>query len=569
MKHSKKQLTFILPSICILAAGMYFFTTVFNIPIQNGSRGPASAEDENLICEDLFDAACENYSSDFPESMANEVEKNNSKINEIQTQAISAMGFQSYDEALVDRLRKSGITSAEIVPGAGISIAPLPGVGPGSDCSNATLTSSNSEEHQKLINTYLQRNPIELAGYIRERCKPDTFLSSNVDCGDVSAVRRQVSDILRLEGEARNVEAANFFNQYKSMLAPAGDTDSRSNTCSFASHLQSKSIERVQNDLNVEINTSQTFVTGVMDHYYSPRNVDRAQRTFSSINNDFKELMREIAPNSQGLNSLESTVSNTEFVIPRRPVESDYFVNSNGVKVLKENFKEIIPANNMIGSVYSNFSNFFDPRSSFFQGYNGIYRGNLVIDSSGGLVNSGPTIFLYPSYLSIMDANLETSYSVLSHEVGHSISPLNANHQGYGGLLSKFQPLFDCYSEGESIAMTEAQKNEVIADYISSELMNKRLSRIPNRRKRRELLLKSVQNLCNYELEHEMHGLLGSDAYPDNFHRCSGIYGANANLRETIGCEGRSTRYKNCSLEIGNSSNNDMPAQVISEGAIQ
>lgn len=109
---------------------------------------------------------------------------------------------------------------------------------------------------------------------------------------------------------------------------------------------------------------------------------------------------------------------------------------------------------------------FSDPYLTYFNDSNALYLPIYI----WGKAKTDEHIEITPARLLLMDKNPYAVLSSVSHEIGHKIGPELSKLSGYD-LTSNFQQLIDCYTTRESINLKHNQRDEAIADYISSEVL--------------------------------------------------------------------------------------------------
>jgi hypothetical protein len=187
---------------------------------------------------------------------------------------------------------------------------------------------------------------------------------------------------------------------------------------------------------------------------------------------------------------------------------------------------------------------FSDPDMSYFTTMNA----NYVPVLSMGRYNQKERVAMMPVFIQNMKDNPFVFQSVLAHEAGHKIGPLVSRINGYD-LAPEYKDLLVCYKDNKSIKLEENQADETIADYISSEVMARQISKLPKEQKL-PAFMSSMEAFCQFDAKMtNMNTAMCKEAHPENSLRISGIYGANPNMRKAIGCEGDSPNFKSCGLK--------------------
>jgi hypothetical protein len=97
--------------------------------------------------------------------------------------------------------------------------------------------------------------------------------------------------------------------------------------------------------------------------------------------------------------------------------------------------------------------------------------------------------------------------------------------------------------------MREDQAEEVLADYIAAEVIAKELAHLPADQRRSNLRALLRQYCASEEDIQRLHSVTYNDSHPDFMLRIDGIFGANSNLRQVVGCPDESPSYKTCSMK--------------------
>ncbi len=542
----KSNAIFIFTSFLIASSiGVNLVSCTKKNPSKAGSRFLASTPSENLICDDLFTAACVNPDGTLKDLTEELRAETNEMIEVAQNKALKAMGFDSLEDAYLDRIQKAG--GFEVGPqesGANFNL----GLGVAS-CDESPISGNSQSRHTNLIIDYYSDNLSEYILHVAENCSAaeDSILSSESKsiCANQLRLRTEVSNIMRLPANQRKEKARNFVND-NNVILDSSAPDSANNICYHAEYIQNLRLDEIDSKLRLEIQTSRPFVEHVIDHFYSPENIKQANEHFTNSRRHLQNIYNEINPNSPNEKTFQTSMSNLRLKILEKPSATDYTRNANGTFVLKENSTYIEGDHETYQSVFS------DPRLSYFRDNNAAYFSPAEISALGTEYKDLGHISMRPTLWAQLQSNPTLFYSILAHENGHKFSPNISSYEGFGDITEKFDDLFTCFSQSESIAMTEEMKTEVIADYMAAEILARKLAEEPDLNRRRELLIQSQSNLCVTESELLSVGYFArpNDGYPPNNHRCSGIFGANQNIRNLIGCKGDSPNYKSCGLDL-------------------
>ncbi len=215
------------------------------------------------------------------------------------------------------------------------------------------------------------------------------------------------------------------------------------------------------------------------------------------------------------------------------------------------NYDEIYSAKGVVDNDEGLLGNvLFSPRLSFFRDLNAYFMpkislGNTEVDSY---------INLMPATIALHKGNLFTMMTTLAHELGHRIDPKNLSL--YGDDPEKaFDKFFECLKKRNGINVQRYQRGEVIADYISAEIMSKFIKEnISGALLQKAAIMSCMQDFCMFDEsainDNSVDYLVSfTSTHPNNLARVNGIFGANKNVRELLGCkEASSAEYVSCDL---------------------
>lgn len=432
--------------------------------------------------------------------------------------------------------------------------------------------------------------PDFISNYIGDKCKrlkndPDHYKpEENPEaakvCGNIEQLRREAVRIFRLEGTPEyQVESEKFIRENlipdlsyhsppsastttnpppeKSEVDKARDQIQKTlnrtySYCYSYSEAIKKSAKKVAEDFMKEINTSKTTVESVIGAFYTDENKKKANEMFVTAKTDIQDMITKFVKDPQKRTEIMNGYDSLNLLWMENPPDSSYKKGPRGNLVLDD--QKAVP------SYVRQFSDdplnvFADPTLSHFTTMNA----NYVPVLSMGRYNQKERVAMMPVFIQNMKDNPYVFQTVLAHEAGHKIGPLVSRINGYD-LTPEYKELLACYKDNKSIKLEENQADETIADYISSEVMARQISKLP-KEQRQSALMSSMEAFCQFDVTMtHMHTVMCKGAHPENSLRISGVYGANPNMRKAIGCEGDSPNFKSCGLkdiklpEISNSS---------------
>ncbi len=152
-----------------------------------------------------------------------------------------------------------------------------------------------------------------------------------------------------------------------------------------------------------------------------------------------------------------------------------------------------------------------------------------------------------PAFLWMLDNNSDGVLGVLAHEVGHQIGPEMSVINGHdlrGIHLSTLQ----CLSQPDSIYMQKNQADESIADMIAAEVLAQIANRTDTLEEKINLIQSGVQSYCVMDMleQREFGSRTRGNVHPNPLLRVGGLFGGNASIRNTLGCNNESKSYKTC-----------------------
>jgi hypothetical protein len=187
---------------------------------------------------------------------------------------------------------------------------------------------------------------------------------------------------------------------------------------------------------------------------------------------------------------------------------------------------------------------FSGPSLSFFTQLNAFYTPQVQF----GKMKMEEQVNMMPAFVYNLDKNPYAFLSVVAHEAGHKIGPMVSKINGYD-LEPEYRELLNCYKDNKSIKLEEHQKDETIADYISSEVLARQIQKLPAE-KRKQALMSSMEDFCIFDdYGNHNHSISCKGSHPENSLRVGGVYGANPSIRKIMGCEKDSPKFKSCGLK--------------------
>jgi hypothetical protein len=280
-----------------------------------------------------------------------------------------------------------------------------------------------------------------------------------------------------------------------------------------------------------ESSRDRVTIETLIDSVYTPDRRARVQQMFNQARQSVADFAQLNVSDQTRRNTIVSGLDEMELGWLEKPT-SEMYINNRGRQIL--NIDDPVVANTPGSEIWSN------PGLSFFTETNAFY----APVRSFGRSRNAETVTLHPTMLELLDENPDAIRFVIGHEVGHRLGPRISELNGYG-MSGEYAALLDCYRNSGSIRMRENQKDEVIADYIGAEVVAQQVAALPAA-DRRNALMRSVEFFCMTD-SNDGHGSVNCrNSHPEQILRVSGIFGANPSIRNLLGCNGESSRYKTC-----------------------
>jgi hypothetical protein len=562
-----------------------------------------------LACEDLFGVACLNPdgTSKFKNGSQILKAKITHALDEARDKSAKVLGFESFDDGLKKKLKEAGLGTAlpmdeeswmglkqegkskhsygfgpklfSVAKDCEEQIKPL------QDSSYVSLTDipklrefkSNTEKFFTTFNEKkIAMNSLDIPNFIDDitgQCKdfetsnnqtPELNPEATKICKDKALLKEEAVRLFRLEGtpeykkEAELFVRAHFIPPLRSkppsfISAPEGSTpeliERYEMIKSISSELGSvysycygigmtseKAGTRIFEDFANSVNRSKPTVDGIIDSLYGDDKKKRATEILRSAKADIVEIVGQFVKDEKKKKAIVEGYGSLDLLWMTKPKDTFYKKNAQGVMELDLSQGDGNPFNEASLAVFA------DPSLSYFTQVNADYLPTMTI----GAVTSPERVNMLPSFLVTLENSPYDFLTVVAHEAGHKIGPAISKLNGYD-LGSEYADLLNCYKDKKSIRLQNGQEDETLADYISSEVLARQISRMPVEQ-RSGAVLTAMKDFCLFDEEEE-----GSSSFkathPSNRLRVGGIYGGNPHLRKILGCEADSSKFKTCGIE--------------------
>ena len=554
---------------------------------------PAQAK----ACEDLFGAACtkKDGTSKYSGVIGKSTEQLKQVIDQSRRKALHEMGFKSLEEAIQIRLKENGI---EWVGDSNTKLDDWVGMDPRelyqsiqqchhslkglresgfSKLSDVKKLKSLIQKHKNTYAVYQNKNIFYYAKDIPNFIKivggacnffnqqPSAYSSENRVkmarfCKKIVATRRKAVDLFRREGLAgHQIESEKFVrahlppslavsglgrkNPYKKDRSILGRlkaqvfemNESLGILCQSHSYLVQNTAQRVIDQVMLDTTKSKVMVEEVIQNFYTKKRKALAVQMYDGVRSDVKDLVRNFVKDPKKQEVILQGYNSLDLFWMQKPHNRNY-TKINSVFVIDE--KKMSPQDTILWA-------FGDPSLSFFTERNAFYVPSKV-NFAGKRTKE--QIKIMPSFIYLMEQNPYSFLATLAHEAGHKIGPQISKSSGYD-ISQEYELLLSCYRDKESINLLDKQKDEAVADYISSEVLARQIQKLP-KNKRRQAVLSAVGDLCAFDGQGvEEHLFQCKGSHPEYSLRVSGIYGANPSIRKVMGCKGDSSKFKTCGMK--------------------
>lgn len=437
-----------------------------------------------------------------------------------------------------------------------------------------------NSHNAKLISIYANDIPNFVTESIGQKCqqikdKPLTFVVDNnreifKACENFEQIRREAAQLYRIEGTPQYKEKASDFIKKNLLpepkpffkgLSQTSDEDSSDkreleklqekiqslmvqirSICSPYSRLVRRSAQKSVEDFMIEINISKTTVDSLIGEFYTEANKSKISQMLEDTKSEAQNIVSQFVKDDDKRKAIVAEYNSLGHLWLVQPPPNSYKKGVRGNLILDEEKAVPEPVRKEMDDVYGFFS---DPILAHFS----IFNANFIPSLNPGIVKKKLRVSLMPVILQqLMNENPQTTKAMLAHEVAHKIGPRFSQLQGYS-LDLEYVKLLDCYKNNNSIKLEPKQADEVIADYIASEIITRNMAALPLK-DRKQALKFTMEFFCLADvMEVHSHSVVCDGNHPENSLRVSGIFGANPNLRKVIGCNEESSLYKSCGLE--------------------
>jgi hypothetical protein len=523
-------------------------------------------------CTDLYAAAClgPNGKSKFAKLPADTDARALNLIRQGRDKAAVALGYKSFDEGLVARLKRAGVEVKSPPPKAAWNALKKENSASDDDSDDDTgadhlypvvdacrkqATGVPKKFNDTLVRLYVSDISFFLDDDIASTCKtikdnPKKYTSranpqAYAACANQDAIQQEVVDLYRIEGTPEYDKRAEQFLRANLIPPPtkAGDTlkDRNLAYCSDLRLVVADAANVASQAFLNEVDHSQPFVETMIGSAYSPEKKSAVDRIFNTSKDVLKKMVGSFVPepdlNRQILTDYQGLALDWMTI----PEAGAYTKGDDGLAVLNH---PGLPLNNEAAEASERYSIFSDEKLTHFRSRNAEYS----VATGVGRLQFSEHVEILPALFADVAENPYAVMAVIAHEAGHKMGPRLGAINGYD-FQERQKKLLACFASPKSIGMWNTQKDEVFADYVSAEVLAREIGRLPPE-SRKSAVLGSMTDYCGFAQDvAELHSLDSADGHPDATLRVAGIFGANPSLRKALGCSGESTKFRSCGLD--------------------
>ncbi len=311
-------------------------------------------------------------------------------------------------------------------------------------------------------------------------------------------------------------------------------------TCADPNTATNAAAAKIFGDYAAKIARAKPTIESLQTSIYSEARRQKVQTLISETRADLDDIISQIVPDASKRAKIQSGYDSLKLEWMEAPRASVYSKDASGQLSLdSEKYQRAAqesgqPSNIDVDQLTA------DPTLSGFKTSNAFYNP----DRKGPAIHYAESIEIGPGFLPYAESNPDALRALIGHELGHRIGAQRGLSNGFD-LKNEYAALLACYADTKSIRMQPSERDETISDYLASEMLARRLSRLP-RQERRSTVVRAMAPLCddsNFEVSEGPRSI-----HPRSEFRIAGVFGASPNLRSALGCEGAPKDFKVCGL---------------------
>ena len=529
-------------------------------------------------CDDLFTAACLDSSGQSKKSIDNKALKSNlyKIIEEGREKTARAMGFANVNEALLEQLKKDGISlKSKISPELFDILKLKPYSEDGVDELGRQLSpdvescyqeaerkpAPSLEQLKKQIQakaiTFRARDlPGFLTGYFGSHCielrdnPSDISPRDNPEiakrCAEFPQIKRNAELLSRLQGRpeykalSEKFVAENLLPEIKFIDPKKNERQQQDlkSHCKGFGNLIYHSARMSASNLLLRFSQNKVLVDHIIESHYGAEKKERFRKLFEETRQNVITVVSSIVTDKAKKEKIIAQYKNIKFTWPA-PLPTDKYAKS---KKDNQYYLDFDAMSDQQGESYAPFVS--DDLSHFYES-NAFYQTAML----QGVKKTDEQITMMPAFLSQLDSNPILFAGVLGHELGHKADPNVSEVNGHP-LAKELKPSMSCYAQANSIRMPDQQRGEVAADLYAAEVTAIKMKTFSSDAEKIDYLVKTVSGYCGFDSDqnHAYH-VNCKGKHPAPSMRIAGIFGANSSIRRALRCKGDSKNFKTCGLD--------------------
>lgn len=557
------------------------FKKVYLLGLIVGLSHPASVVAQLTVknaCDDLFTAACLDSSGQSKKSIDNKALKSNlyKIIEEGREKTARAMGFANVNDALLEQLKKDGISFKNKINPELFDILKLkPDSEDGVDELGRQLSPDVESCYQeaerkpapsleqlkkqlqaKSITFRAQNLPGFLTGYFGSQCTALRDNPSDISpkdnpeiakkCAEFPQIKRNAELLSRMEGRpeykalSEKFVAENLLPEIKFIDPKKNERNQQDlkSRCEGFGNLVFNSARRSASKLMLRFSQNKVLVDHIVESHYSAEKKERFRKLFEETRQNVITVVGSIVTDKAKKEKIIAQYKKVKFTWPA-PLPSDKYVKS------KKDNQYYLDFEAMSDQQIESYAPFVSDDLSHFYESNAFYQTAML----QGVKKTDEQITMMPAFLSQLDSNPVLFAGVLGHELGHKADPNISEVNGHP-LEKELKPALSCYAQANSIRMPDQQRGEVAADLYAAEVTAIKMKTFSSDAEKIDYLVRTVSGYCGFNSdENHAYHVNCKGKHPAPSMRIAGIFGANSSIRRALGCTGDSKNFKTCGLD--------------------
>lgn len=546
-------------------------------------------------CDDLFRAACEGPDGKSKYLLASQVTpaKLKKAVDDARDKTVQTMGYKDLKDALRKILSQAGFVLKEPLDDSGWQklmgndngskffqanstqiyvsadqclkdIIQLQSINE-SNINDVSKLNEQAKKYESLLKKYqldsVKYHALDLSNFMVAYVGPKCFDPQNQKrfqaCSNPVAFKSKAVELYRKQGTKEYASQSEAFVRENLMIEAepmvsakrhenvselelararmAKLKQSFAQNCHSYSSAMEKTGQKIVQDYLKTLARSKTTIDSLFQSVYPQEKLKLAANIFNTIRADAQDVTTLFIKDPKKREPILIAYDSLNVGGIKKPENSDYIKDKNGNYVLAPTSIIKNPADDLSGI-------YLDPNLTQFIQTNAFYTPSA---SFGKTQKLDEQIVVLPGTLDSIEDNPLEFLSVVAHEAGHKIGPKVSVVNGYD-MTEEHKDLLNCYKRSDSIKMEVDMGEEVIADFVSSEVLARQIQKLP-KENRQQAVLAAMTNLCVNDAP--PHFLAYDGEHPYSYLRVNGIFGANPSIRRVLGCTKDSPKFKSCGLK--------------------